>query len=166
VREGIFLIATSLVVILLQVTSLGFLVPMEYKPDLMLVIVIWASLRVRLQVGMVFAFCSGLVMDFLSGSSTGVFALIYSVCFVACGFFNAPFAVDRPAGRMVAASIATVLAGAAVLFMRWASGPVDVASHVAVWIAAKSLTTGLACLVAFPVMDRMWAGYLRFTGAQ
>lgn len=165
-RDAIFLIAVCLIVTLLQVTSLGFLVPMAYKPDLMLVCVIWASLRARLEVGMAFAFCSGILIDFLSGSPTGLFALIYSVSFVVCGFLNTTFAVDRPVGRMVAASIATVIAGAAVLFLRWISGPVDVGSYVVAWIAAKSAATGLACLVAFPVMDSMRAGYSRLIGAQ
>lgn len=165
-RDGVFLAMTILMVSVLQVTSLGFLVPMAYKPDLMLVTVIWASLRVRLEAGMGFAFCSGLVMDFLSGSPAGLFALIYSVSFVVCGFLNATFVIDRPAGRMLAAWMATMVAGVAVIVIGWISGPIEVGIPTVVQIVAKSTTTGLACLVVFPVLDKMRTGYSRLIGAE
>lgn len=164
--DGVFLAMTILMVSLLQVTSLGFLLPVAYKPDLMLVTVIWASLRVRLEAGMGFAFCSGLVMDFLSGSPTGLFALIYSVSYVVCGFLNTTFVIDRPAGRMLAAWMVTMVGGIAVIVINWVSGPTEVGIPTAVRIAAKSTTTGLACLVVFPMLDKMHAGYSRLIGAE
>ena len=165
-RDAGFLAITVLMVSLLQVTSVGFLVPMDYKPDLMLVAVIWASLRVRLEAGMGFAFCSGLVMDFLSGAPTGLFALIYSVSFVACGFLNSTFVIDRAGGRMLAAWMATMIAGIAVMVMNWISGPIELGTANVLPLVAKSTTTGLACLLLFPVLDKMHNGFSRLIGAE
>jgi rod shape-determining protein MreD len=155
-----------LVVVVLQNNSLGFVLSAAYKPDLILIVVLWAGLRTNPIPGMFFAFSLGILADLLSGSPTGLFAVIYCVVYVVCGFLNATLDIDRPAVRSAAAFGACLLAAAAVVIMRWLSGPVGFGKEAAQWVFAKSLITGLACLIVFPVVDRFWMGYCRIVGVR
>lgn len=161
-----FLFLAGTICLLIQTASVGFLMPVQYKPDLFMILVVWASLRMTIGTGMAFAFVAGLTVDLLSGAPTGLFALIYCISFVACDTVNATFAVDRPAGRAVTVFAATGLSGAAVLLARWLAGPVEADMHTLLWIVAKSIVTGLTSVAVFPILDRSWTGYTHLVGAR
>lgn len=165
-RQVIFIGLTGMLFVVLQTTNIGFLVPAGYKPDLVLILVLWTALRADVPTGMGFAFLGGTVVDLLSGSPTGLFALIYCVIFVACWSLNSTFEIDRPTGRIVTASGATLLAAGAVLLTRRLAGPVGIGAQTFHMIIARSIIAGIVCLVAIPLLDRMWMGYTKWIGAR
>ncbi|MBI4963932.1 MAG: rod shape-determining protein MreD [Desulfomonile tiedjei] len=163
-REIVFLFAVGIVALTLQTTSLGFLVPSAYKPDLILALVVWAGLRVTFVPGVGFAFLVGLVMDTLSGSPAGLFALVYCLAFVASGYVDSVVPIDDPVGWAVTVFLASAVAGFLVLMTRWLAGPVEFSAHTFVWILVRSLVTAGAAVAAFLCLDKIWAGYSRIIG--
>jgi len=147
--------------LVLQTTSWGFLVPAAYKPDLALILVLWVSLRMTFAIGAGFAFAIGLATDMLSGSPTGLFALIYCVLFATCGFLHSTFRIDALSGKAVTVFGSTLAAGGIVFLVRWLSGPFELGWSVSQWVLLKSVVAAMASLVVFPVVDRVWAGFSR-----
>jgi rod shape-determining protein MreD len=163
-RTVLFLVAIGMAALVLQTTSWGFLVPAAYKPDLILILVLWVSLRMTFAIGAGFAFAVGLAIDVLSGSPTGLFALIYCLLFVTCGYLHSTFRIDVLSGKAVTVFGATLAAGGIVFLVRWLSGPFELGWSVSQWVLLKSLVAAMASLVVFPVVDRMWAGFSRLVG--
>jgi len=156
--DVLFLSLAGLVALALQSTSFGFLVRGACKPEVMMILVVWASLRTSFLKGAVFAFLSGLCVDLLSGSPIGLCALIYTILFVVCGYLHATFDIDYPAGRAFTILLASLAVGWAVMLMRWVDAPPGFGWQAVSWVMLKSLTTAVAALVVFPVMDRIWTG--------
>jgi len=163
-REIIFLIAVGTATLVLQTTSMGFIVPAAYKPDLILALVVWAGLRATYLPGVGFAFIIGICVDKLSGSPTGLFPLIYCLAFVASGYVHSVVPIDDPVGWAVTVLLACAAAGCLVLIMRWLAGPVGLGLNTVVWMVVKSLATGGAAVAIFPCLDKAWAGYSRIIG--
>jgi len=163
-RNVLFLVVIGMAAFVLQTTSWGFLVPAAYKPDLALILVLWVSLRMTFAIGAGFAFAVGLATDMLSGSPTGLFALIYCVLFATCGFLHSTFRIDALSGKAVTVFGSTLAAGGIVFFVRWLSGPFELGWSVSQWVLLKSVFAAMASLVVFPVVDRVWAGFSRLVG--
>lgn len=164
--EFLFVILMGTVLLGLQTTSMGFLVPVEYKPDLMLILVVWTSLRATFMTGICFGFAAGIVMDLLSGAPAGLFALVYCVVFVACGYVKAVVSIDGHVGRGVLALGAALATGFAVLLERWLGGPVGFGWNVLGWIIVKSLITALTAVLLFPLIEWAWRSYSRLAGVR
>ncbi len=162
--EIVFLLLAGAVVTCLQVTSFGFLVPSMYKPDLMLVLVVWLSLRVSFTRGIVFAFCAGIVMDNLSGSPTGLSILVYCTVHLTVGYLHGTFRIDSLAGWAGTVFMAVWVQGVVVLAARLIGGPVEFGPVAAKWIVLKSLITSLAALAAIPILDRLRPEPTEITG--
>jgi rod shape-determining protein MreD len=163
-RNGLFLVVIGVAALVLQTTSWGFLIPAAYKPDLTLILVIWVSLRMTFGIGAGFAFAVGLAIDMLSGSPTGLFALIYCLIFVTCGFLHSTFRIDVLSGKALTVFGSTLAAGGIVFFVRWLSGSFELGWSVSQWVLLKSVVAALASLAVFPVVDRVWAGFSRLVG--
>ncbi len=159
-----FLMIVSAVAIGLQITTMGFLISPAYKPDLVLIVVVWASLRVSFPVGMIGVFIAGLFTDVFSGSPTGFFALIYSFIFVVGAYVHAAVRIDVPEGRAAMVLVGVWAAGSAALLMRWMIGPVEFGWSAVAWIVLKSLITALASLAVFPVLDWLNPASARIMG--
>ena len=163
-RNVLFLVVIGVTALVLQTTSWGFLIPAAYKPDLALILVIWVSLRMTFGIGAGFAFAVGLAIDMLSGSPTGLFALIYCLLFVTCGFLHSTFRIDVLSGKALTVFGSTLAAGGIVFFVRWLSGSFELGWSVSQWVLLKSVVAALASLAVFPVVDRVWAGFSRLVG--
>lgn len=164
--EIIFLFAAGITGLVLQTTSMGFTIPADYKPDIILALVVWSGLRATYMAGVVFAFIIGLCVDMLSGSPTGFFALIYCLAFVAAGYVDSVAPIDDPAGWAATVCFASIASGCLVLMMRWMAGPVGFGVHTLVWILVKSLVTGGVAVALLSCLDKAWAGYSRMVGAR
>jgi len=160
-KELFFLVPAGVVVLGIQTTSWGFLIPPEYKPDLMLILVIWASLRTPFVTGICFSFVAGLLTDLFSGSPTGLFAVIYCFAFIAAGYTNGILSIERYSARAVLVFGACLASGTVVVFTRWLSGPVGFGWHSGGWIVFKSMVTGLAALVALPLIEFLSTGHAK-----
>jgi rod shape-determining protein MreD len=165
-KDVFFLMMTGVFVLALQCTSLGFVVPSAYKPDLFLVLVVWSSLRVPFLAGVGTAFLGGLSVDLLSGSPAGLFAVIYCSTFIACGFLNSVFQMDTPAGRTLTVFVATLSSAGVVLMVRMLTVSADVGSHSLIWFVEKSAITAGSCLLLFPLMDRFRRAYVSLVGTR
>ncbi len=163
-RDALFVLVVGLVALVLQITSWAFVIPAAYKPDLMLILVLWASLRIKFVAGAAFAFVAGAAVDLLSGSPLGLFATFYCLLFVTCGFLDSTFRIDDFSGRSVAVFASTLVAGGIVFLARWLSGPFEWDWGASQWLLLKSLIAAMASLLVFPFVDRMWAGYSRLVG--
>jgi rod shape-determining protein MreD len=165
-KDGVFIFAAGMIVLVTQITLFRMLFPALYKPDLAVVLVVWTALRLSAVVGILFAFSMGLGIDLTSGAPMGLFSLIYSVVFVTCGYLNSTFDMDTHPGRAAAVFGATLLAGATVLFTRWVAGAAGFGSSAAGLVILRSSITCAVALVLFPGLDRAWAGYHRLLGVR
>ena len=165
-KEILFVLFLGVATLGLQVTSYGFLIPLEYKPDAMLILVIWASQRISFGRGICFSFLAGAAVDILSASPTGLFALIYCLIFVSSGYLHDILRVDNVAARFVLVFGASLFAGGAVLLTRRIGGPVGLGWNVAIWFLWKSLITGAAGVMVLPLIELSWNGYSRLIGAR
>lgn len=164
--ELLFMVVAGVIALTLQTTSFGFMIRAAYKPELMMILVVWASLRTSFVPGMGFAFAGGIVVDTLSGSPSGLFAVIYSIVFVACGYSNATFDIDSQPGRAVTIFVSTLACGFLVMLIRWLEGPAELGWLGVELILLKSLVTGAAALAMIPLLDRLWAGFSRLAGVR
>lgn len=162
--DVLFVVCAGIVALGMQTTSLAFVISPAYKPDLMLVLVVWAGLRLPFVGGVVCAFVVGVVVDLLSGSPPGLFGLVYSLVFVVCRHLGGIVRLDGFAGRAILVLCAALWAGIAVLLARLFRGPVGFGWHVVAWITTKSIITAVAAVVLFPCIDWAWLAFSRLLG--
>ncbi|MCA1961743.1 MAG: rod shape-determining protein MreD [Desulfomonile sp.] len=160
----IFISLAGMVTLGLQTTSMAFLVSSAYKPDLMLVLIVWAGLRLPFAMGAAFAFVAGVGVDTLSGSPLGLFGLIYALVCVACGYLGGVVRIEGRTGRTILVLVAALWTGVAILLARLLRGPIGFGWHVTGWIIAKALITTGAALVVFPCIDWARLGFSKLMG--
>ncbi len=165
-KDAVFLVLLTLPFLVIQTTSFGFLADAEYKPDLMLIIVAWASLRIPFLAGVGVAFCGGILMDLFSGCPSGLFSIIYCLVLVLFGYMDSKFQVDTNTAKVTMIFIATLAAGCMVLLMRRAGGPIEFGWHVVQWVIVKSGVTAAASAIILPLLDKLWWGYSRLVGTR
>lgn len=160
-KELFFLVPAGIVILGIQTTSWGFLIPAEYKPDLMLIFVVWTSLRIPFITGVCFAFAAGFVTDLFSGSPTGLYAVIYCLAFIETGYVSGILRIQGYLACAVLILGVCLASGTMIIFTRWMSGPVGFGWHSGGWVALKSTVTALAALVTLPIVELLWAGYAK-----
>lgn len=163
-KAAIFLLTVGLIGLVIQTAPSSTKIWFGFKPDLILILVVWAGLRVPLISGLGFAFVAGTVTGLLSGAPPGFFALIYSLVLVVCGNLNARVHIDNIIGRSWTIFGATLASGGAVLLARWSESDLDLGRHAVGWIFMKSLVTALVSLALFPFLEWFWSGYSRMAG--
>ncbi len=165
-KDVFFFGMVTVLALWLQTTSLCFLVPSEYKPDLFLILVYWASVRLPFAFGVALCFGGGLMVDFLSGSPVGLFALLYCMVLVSCGYLNSVFEMDTPVTRAVIILVAALASAGIVSLMRALVASTDVGWNSIVWVLLKLLSTSVVSLVVFSGLDRFQAAYSNLIGAR
>ncbi len=155
-KEGLFLILTGSLALGLQTTSLAFAFPSGFKPDLMLIVVVWAASRIPLSAGAPFAFVAGMMMDLFSGSPTGLFAVFYCLVFVCSGYAYATLIIHGYAGSVILVFGASLAAGTIVVLATRVSVPVGFGWSAAGWIFLKSLITAGTALPAYVLIEWAW----------
>jgi len=160
----LFILVGCIIVVIFQTASVGRVVPLAYKPDIMLILVVWASLRFAAAAGITVAFVGGILVDFMSGAPTGLFALVYCFTFVASSSANSTFEINSPLGRALVIFAATFVSGGVVVLTSLLAGPVSVGVHTLLSILVKSMITAVASFIVFPILDKSWAGYGRLVG--
>ncbi len=142
------------------------LFPADYKPDLFMTLVFWAGLRTTFVSSAIFAFSAGFAADLFSASPPGLFSIIYCLVFLFTAYLNSLFQIDTPVGRAIIVFGTTVAAGLIVVAMRELAGSVGFGWSALQWLFFKSVLTGLATTIVFPVMDWSWSSYVRLAGAR
>ncbi len=126
------------------------------KPDIVLIIVIWASTRFGFNEGVLFSFSAGLLADSLSGAPTGLFAFLYCVSFLGCGYLDATTDLETHGARFLAVFVVCILGGISILASRYMAGPFALGPALALSVFAKGVFTGLLATVVMPLLDRLW----------
>ncbi|MBI5571038.1 MAG: rod shape-determining protein MreD [Desulfomonile tiedjei] len=165
-REGFFFLVVAFLVLALQTTWMGFLMPVAYKPDVFLILVIWTSLRMPFMIGIGLAFAGGIFVDIFSGAPAGLFAIVYCLIFVMGCYLDGLFRIDTRLGRAMTVLMATLVSGAAVLLWSVVVGSAEYSGYVLSWALAKSVMTAMASLLVFPVLDRAWGVYTTLIGTR
>ncbi len=155
-KEGLFPILTGIIALGLQTTSVAFAVPAGLKPDLMLIVVVWAAGRIPLGIGAPFAFMAGMMIDLFSGSPTGLFAVFYCLVFVCSAYAHATLSIHGYAGPVILVFCASLAAGATVVLTARVNVPVGFGWSAAGWIALKSLITAVAALPTLALIEWAW----------
>ncbi|MFH0823488.1 MAG: rod shape-determining protein MreD [Pseudomonadota bacterium] len=162
----VFLTFAAVVVLGAQATSLGFIFPMEYKPDIFMVLVIWAGLTTEFRSGLGLAFLGGLAMDLLSGSPIGLLALIYTASALLCHQVRTGFRTDVPAGKIGIVILAVLASGFVVVLSRRFGGPLGFGWPSAGRIVVRALVSGMVAALLLPVLDRSYRGFGRVVGGR
>jgi rod shape-determining protein MreD len=154
----LFLFIIAAAALFVQTISAFLPAPEGCQPDLLLILVVWASQRVAFTTGICFGFVSGFLIDFYTGAPAGLFSLIYCVAFVVCGYISAFVAMESVPGRFLLAFGASLLGGCLVLTARWLKGPAGLVWSSALWVLGKSCITAVAAAALIPVVDWFWGG--------
>ncbi len=165
-RDLIFLTIFSLPTLIVQTTILPLVLNSQYKPDLFLILVFWAAVRIAFVSAAVFAFMAGLLMDVFSGSPPGLFAMLYALIFLSCAYLHSVFEMDSHALNAVTIFCATFITGIIVLTVNWLRIPVEFGSNLFQWPFLKSLTTALFGIMLFPALDWFWNSYSKLIPAR
>ncbi len=161
--SGLLILIVSLILVT-QSTIIGFLVPQHYRPDLLLIVVIWSSMRISFRSAAVSAFFLGFLVDLLSGSPQGFFSTIYCLVLVLCGYTNSLIETDTYSGRFLMALVSVFFAGVAVVGARWSMGEEFISLHLLNLLLIKALITGVFALLIFPLLDTVRSAYQRLIG--
>lgn len=164
-RDALFVLFTALLMIGLQVTSFGFLVSSDYKPDLFSILVIWCGLRTGFVLGLCLSFCIGLLVDASSGAPAGLFALLYGLVYLAAGHIYSVLRTDAPVAVAAMVFGASLFAAVGVIFVRWLDGPLPIGWNTAAWVMSKSFISAAASVIVFPILERLYDLFLRVIGA-
>jgi rod shape-determining protein MreD len=164
VSDFLFTFAIGLGFLILQTSAVGFWVSACFKPDLVLVLVCWAGLRLPILPGIGFSFGIGILVDLLSGSPMGLFALTYSAIFLVCGYLEAILDINGHLARALTVFGATVFSGTVMIFMRWLSEPLELTWYTAWVILFKATVGGFAAMLVIPALDRLRTGSTRLIG--
>jgi rod shape-determining protein MreD len=164
VKDLIFLASCGTLCLVIQVTSMSFFVSPDYKPDLFMILVFWASLRTVFVSGAIFAFAAGFAVDLYSASPQGLFSVIYLLVFLCGAYLNSIARIDSLLGRTITVVTTTLAAGFLMVALREVVGPVGLGWNAFQWLFLKSVLTGLATIIVFPLMDWSWSAYLRLAG--
>jgi rod shape-determining protein MreD len=165
-KDFLFLALCGTLCLVIQVTTLSFFVSADYKPDLFMILVFWSGLRTTFVSSAIFAFSAGFAADIFSAAPQGIFSIIYCLVFLLSAYLNSLFQIDSPVGRAATVFGTTVAAGLIVIGMRELLGPVGLGWKALQWLFVKSLLTGLATTIVFPLMDWSWSSYVRLAGAR
>ncbi len=163
-RDAIFLLLVGAGALIFQTTMTGVSDYMPLKPDLVLVTVVWAGVRVDLTSGSIYAFVIGIVMDTFSGSYNGLSSIIYCSAFVVSSFYHGVFMVDTALGSLFSMFIAALISGILNGIVLLTFDSVSFSPIMVLWILTKTFLTTIASLLVFPVVDNMYKTYTKILG--
>ncbi|MGO9117616.1 MAG: rod shape-determining protein MreD [Desulfomonilaceae bacterium] len=165
-KELIFLTIFSLPTLLLQTTIIPLLVNSQYKPDLFLILVFWAAIRITFVSAAVFAFTAGLLTDLFSGAPPGLFAILYLLIFLSCAYLHSVFQLDSHAVNAMTVFCASFVAGHMIIAVTWLKVPVEFGWNLFQWPFLKSLSTALFAVMVVPALDWFWNSYSKLVPAR
>lgn len=162
----VFVLVIAVSLLALQTTSFGFLVPSQYKPDLLIAFVVWVTFRLETSPGLCAAFIIGLFVDVLSGSPLGLFAILYSLVLIVCRQLNATFHIDGYVGRGAMVGGSVLVIGIVILISRYITGLSSFSWNSIIWIFGKSAISGIIGILVMAIVDSLYEGLLRMVNPQ
>jgi rod shape-determining protein MreD len=144
---------------------LGNIFPMEFKPDLTLLIVVWIGLKRAYIPGVIAVFLLGVVEDLLSGAPLGLFPVIYLTVFMFSVYVSVNFDVDQLGAGLSVALLACSVSFSLIFLARWFIGQISFEPQIIKIVILKTILSSLSLIIFKPVLDGAWKGYSRLMGA-
>ena len=148
---------TGFFITIVQTTITGWFFPPSWKPDLMILFVIYVGLSFPLYSGaFLVAFC-GFLYDTFSGSPWGLFLFVYLSLF----FFLRLLAKililgETPALRIGLVSLSILLQALLLIFLPWILGiSGNLSGARLLWIPPTIVTTSLLCWPSFYLFKKL-----------
>jgi rod shape-determining protein MreD len=164
-KDLFFCLIFGSVSIVIQCCVLGKIFPMELKPDLTLLVVVWVGLKGDYMSGLFSAFFLGVMEDLLSGAPLGLFSFIYLVAYMFSAFVSVNFHVDQFGLSWLVAIVTSFISFCLVFLVRWLGGQVIFELAIIEFILIKTILTSLCLIIVKPLLDNSWRGYSRLIGA-
>ena len=165
-KELIFLTIFSFPTLLLQTTIIPLFVDSQYKPDLFLILVFWAAIRITFVPAAVFAFAAGLLTGLFSGAPPGLFAILYLLIFLSSNYLHSVFELDSHAVNAMTVFCATFVVGQVIIAVTWLKVPIEFGWHLFQWPLLKSISTALFAVMVVPALDWLWNSYSKLVPAR
>ena len=165
-KELIFLTIFSLPTLLLQTTIVPLFVSFQYKPDLFLILVFWAAIRITFVFAAVFAFTAGMLTDLFSGAPPGLFAILYLLIFLSSAYLHSVFQLDSHAVNVMTVFCASFVAGYMIIAVTWLKVPIDFGWNLFQLPLLKALSTALFAVMVVPALDWLWNSYSKLVPAR
>jgi len=165
-KELIFLTIFSFPTLLLQTTIIPLFVDSQYKPDLFLILVFWAAIRITFVPAAVFAFAAGLLTGLFSGAPPGLFAILYLLIFLSSTYLHSVFELDSHTVNAMTVFCATFVVGQVIIAVTWLKVPIEFGWHLFQWPLLKSLSTALFAVMVVPALDWLWNSYSKLVPAR
>jgi rod shape-determining protein MreD len=161
----IFFAVVGLLLVVVQCCVLGQIFPLEYKPDLTLLLVVWIGFKGDYVPGLFSVFFLGIVEDLLSGGPPGLFPVIYLVAFMFSTYISLNFDMES-LGLSWSVTIPTCFISFCLVFVgRWLGGQIPFEPVIIKFVIVKTISTSLGLILLKPILDRSWKGYCGLIGA-
>ncbi|MFH0960783.1 MAG: rod shape-determining protein MreD [Pseudomonadota bacterium] len=164
-RSILFFLLAGSGCLVIQCGILHRIFPMELKPDLTLLVVVWVGLKGDYLSGLFAAFLIGLTQDLLSGSPLGLFSVMYVLTIIFAGYLSDNFHVESLGASFAIAFLISLGSFSLVFISRWLLGQVTLELEIVKIILVKTILTSLSLIIVKPVLDNAWKGYSRIVGA-
>ena len=160
-----FFLLTGLGCLVIQCAILNHIFPMELKPDLTLLVVVWIGLNGEYVSGLLSAFLLGLTQDLLSGAPLGLFSVVYVATVIFTGYVSDNFHVESLGTSFAITLLVSLVCFGVVFTSRWFVGHVTPEPEIVKIILVKTILTSLSLIMLKPMLDKAWKGYSRIVGA-
>lgn len=164
-KDFIFCVVVGWLSFVVESSILGNIFPMEFKPDLTLLIVVWIGLKRAYVPGVIAVFLLGVGEDLLSGAPLGLFPVIYLAVFMFSVYVSVNFDVDQLGAGLSVALLACSVSFSLIFLARWLIGQISFEPQIIKIVILKTILSSLSLIILKPVLDGGWKGYSRLMGA-
>lgn len=164
-KDFIFCVVVGWLSFVVESSILGNIFPMEFKPDLTLLIVVWIGLKRAYVPGVIAVFLLGVGEDLLSGAPLGLFPVIYLAVFMFSVYVSVNFDVDQLGAGLSVALLACSVSFSLIFLARWLIGQISFEPQIIKIVILKTILSSLSLIILKPVLDGAWKGYSRLMGA-
>jgi rod shape-determining protein MreD len=127
----------------------------QFKPDLLIILVVWAGTRPPRISRALFCFVAGLFVDSASGTPLGLFASVYGLVFMACGYYNAVMRADALSSRVPLVFLGAMFSGAALLLVRHYTNAADVSFGAVFTLFIRASLSALCAVPVCVILDAL-----------
>jgi rod shape-determining protein MreD len=156
-KRFFFFMLTGLLFMSVQATLLGHPPIQRWRPDLMLILVLYLGFSLPLSSGGILAFIMGFLMDLFSGNALGLYTLTRPLAFLTAQLFRNRFYWQGISFQFLFVTLASLLEGLFILFLLTALTPSTLKNLyplVLTHLLPQSFCTGGVTLLLFSFLKK------------
>jgi len=135
-----------------------------YKPDLVIITVVWAGIRFPFLTGAITAFIGGIVIDSLSGSPTGFHAILFCAIYILCSIYSTVLQLESLFAFFILVFCADLVVNVVMAFYLAIAGISEISAVLISAILVRVFLTSLLCMAIFPILNSLYISYSGFVG--